>query len=201
MTIKERYQEAISYFTVKYPVAETELKYMTPFELTVAVILSAQCTDKRVNMITPALLAKFPDAESMAKAEPEEIFEYIKSCSYPNNKAKHLSGMSRMLVSDFEGKVPEEPEILQKLVMAVDTHVFRVSNRLGLVSNAKTTLAVELQLTSNLPVELMHEAHHWLILHGRYICKAKNPLCDQCGLSAICKFYAKSRRNDKGVSF
>ena len=197
-----------------YPAADTELVYQNPFELIVAVILSAQCTDKRVNIITPPLMEKYPDAESMAKAEPEEIFEYIKSCTYPNNKAKHLSGMSRMLVSEFGGLVPSEPVLLQRLpgvgrktanvvasvvfrkpVIAVDTHVFRVSNRIGLVKNAKTPLSVEIQLTRQIPANLIHEAHHWLILHGRYICKARNPLCSKCGLSDFCKYYSK--KNEK----
>ncbi|MEI8225895.1 MAG: endonuclease III, partial [Bacteroidota bacterium] len=196
MTIKERFKLTIEFFLINQPVAETELTYQDPFELIVAVILSAQCTDKRVNMITPALLEKYSDAESMSKAEPEEIFEYIKSCSYPNNKAKHLSGMSRMLVTEFGGIVPSEPLLLQRLpgvgrktanvvasvvfrkpVMAVDTHVFRVSNRIGLVKNAKTPLIVEIQLSNHIPPELIHLAHHWLILHGRYVCKARNPLC------------------------
>jgi endonuclease III len=216
MTIHERYQQAIRYFTVKYPFAETELFYGSPFELIVAVILSAQCTDKRVNMITPALLKKYPDAESMAKAEPSAIFEFIKSCTYPNNKAKHLTGMSRMLVSDFGGEVPSDPSILQKLpgvgrktanvvasvlfskpVMAVDTHVFRVSGRIGLVNNAKTPLATEIQLTRHLPGETIRHAHHWLILHGRYICKARNPLCNECGLTGICKFYLRKLKTLK----
>jgi len=208
MTIKERFKRTIEYFLIKYPVAETELTYQDPFELIVAVILSAQCTDKRVNIITPLLLAKYPDAETMAKAEPEDIFGYIKSCSYPNNKAKHLSGMSKMLVTEFGGKVPSEPHLLQRLpgvgrktanvvasvifkkpVMAVDTHVFRVSNRIGLVRNAKTPLSVENQLSKNIPPELMYRAHHWLILHGRYVCKARKPLCSQCGLRDFCKYY------------
>jgi len=208
MNIKEKYKQVIDYFLINQPVAETELVYKNPFELLVAVILSAQCTDKRVNIITPLLLKIYPDADSMAKAEPEEIFEYIKSCSYPNNKAKHLSGMARKLVSDFGGIIPSDPELLQKLpgvgrktanviasevfrkpVMAVDTHVFRVSNRLGLVRNARTPLAVEKQLSDHIPTELMHFAHHWLILHGRNICKARNPLCSQCNLTSICKYY------------
>jgi endonuclease III len=210
MTVKERIKLTIEYFVINQPVAETELDYKSPFELIVAVILSAQCTDKRVNMITPELLRRFPDADSMAKAEPEEIFEYIKSCSYPNNKARHLSGMSRMLVSEFRGDVPSDPLLLQQLpgvgrktanvvasvvfrkpVMAVDTHVFRVSNRIGLVKNASTPLSVELQLSASIPLELMHNAHHWLILHGRYICKSRKPLCDQCGLREFCKYYAE----------
>jgi endonuclease-3 len=208
MTIKERYKRTIEYFLVNLPFAETELTYKNPFNLLVAVILSAQCTDKRVNMITPVLLEKYPDAESMAKAEPEEIFEYIKSCTYPNNKAKHLSCMSKMLVESFGGIVPSEPLLLQRLpgvgrktanvvasvafrkpVMAVDTHVFRVANRIGLVKNAKTPLSVENQLIQHIPANLVYNAHHWLILHGRYVCKARNPLCSQCGLNDICKYY------------
>ena len=216
MTIKERFSRTIEYFQTTFPVAETELDYKNPFELLVAVILSAQCTDKRVNIITPRLIEKYPDAASMSKAQPEEIFEFIKSCTYPNNKAKHLSGMSRMLISEFGGSVPSEPELLQRLpgvgrksanviasvvfrkpVMAVDTHVFRVSHRIGLVKNAKTPLSVELQLTRHIPVELIHEAHHWLILHGRYVCKARNPLCDKCGLTDFCNYYRKSRNKLK----
>ncbi|MCX6254393.1 MAG: endonuclease III [Bacteroidia bacterium] len=208
MTNKERFKRTIEYFLINQPVAETELSYQDPFELIVAVILSAQCTDKRVNMITPALLEKFPDAESMAKAKPEEIFEYIKSCSYPNSKAKHLSGMSKMLVTEFGGIVPSEPLLLQQLpgvgrktanvvasvvfgkpVIAVDTHVFRVSDRIGLVKNAKTPLSAENQLSRQIPTDLIHRAHHWLLLHGRYICKARNPLCCQCGLTYVCKYY------------
>lgn len=213
MTIKERFELTIKYFVINRPVAETELTYQDPFELIVAVILSAQCTDKRVNMITPALTKRYPDAESMAKAEPEDIYEYIRSCSYPNNKAKHLSGMSRMLVTDFGGVVPSDPKILQRLpgvgrktanvvasvifgkpVMAVDTHVFRVANRIGLVKNAKTPLSVEIQLIKNIPPDLIHTAHHWLILHGRYVCKARKPLCNECGLKDFCKYY---RNNSK----
>lgn len=212
MTLKERYDKTIAYFMKNMPVAETELVYEDPFELIVAVILSAQCTDKRVNMITPALLKRFPDAVSMSKAEPGEILEYIRSCSYPNNKAKHLSGMARMLLKEFDGKVPSDPALLQKLpgvgrktanvvasvvfrkpVMAVDTHVFRVSERIGLTRNAKTPLSAELQLTRNIPEELMHEAHHWLILHGRYVCKARKPLCEECGLTDFCKYYSERK--------
>jgi endonuclease-3 len=211
MTIKERFNRTIEYFQVTFPEAETELAYRNPFELLVAVILSAQCTDKRVNIVTPPLMQKFPDAKSMAKAETEEIFEFIKSCTFPNNKAKYLSGMSQMLLSEFGGNVPSEPELLKRLpgvgrksanvvasvifrkpVMAVDTHVFRVSHRIGLVKNARTPLSVELQLTRHIPVELIHLAHHWLILHGRYVCKARNPLCNKCGLSDFCNYYIKS---------
>jgi endonuclease III len=218
MTVKERIKLTIEYFIINQPVAETELEYTKPFDLIVAVILSAQCTDKRVNMITPELLRRFPDAYSMAKAEPEEIFEYIKSCSYPNNKARHLSGMARMLASEFRGEVPSDPLLLQQLpgvgrktanvvasvvfrkpVMAVDTHVFRVSNRIGLVKNASTPLSVELQLSANIPLELMHNAHHWLILHGRYICKSRKPLCDKCGLKEFCKYYSEmSKERNSG---
>jgi endonuclease-3 len=197
----------------KMAVAETELIYDDPFGLIVAVILSAQCTDKRVNMITPALLERFPDAASMAEADPGEIFGFIKSCSYPNNKAKHLSGMSKMLMKEFNGVVPSDPDLLQKLpgvgrktanvvasviyrkpVMAVDTHVFRVAARIGLTRNAKNPLDAELQLTRHFPPHLMHQAHHWLILHGRYVCKARKPLCHECGLTGICIFFSKNLR-------
>ncbi|MCX6335264.1 MAG: endonuclease III [Bacteroidia bacterium] len=212
MTIKERYDRTIEYFRINRPFAETELVYEDPFELIVAVILSAQCTDKRVNMITPALMKRFPDAKAMSEAEPSEIFKFIKSCSYPNNKSKHLSAMAKMLVKEFEGKIPSDLIELQKLpgvgrktanvvasvvyrkpVMAVDTHVFRVSERIGLTRNAKTPLSAELQLTKNIPEELMHQAHHWLLLHGRYICKARSPLCTQCGLNDFCKYYNKRK--------
>jgi len=215
MTIKERYRRTIEYFRINMPAPETELTYPDPFGLIVAVILSAQCTDKRVNMITPALLEKYPDATSMAKAEPSDIFGYIRSCSYPNNKAKHLVGMARMLLTEFGGTVPSEPSELQKLpgvgrktanvvasvvfrtpVMAVDTHVFRVSTRIGLVKNAKTPLAAELQLSRNIPAGMIHEAHHWLILHGRYVCMARKPLCDRCGLKDFCRFYSEKKKQN-----
>jgi endonuclease III len=214
MTIKKRIDLTIDYFLKNNNVAETELTYYNPFELMVAVILSAQCTDKRVNMITPSLIRQFPDAGTMAKAEPEEIFEYIKSCSYPNNKAKYLSGMSRMLVNEFGGTIPSDPILLERLpgvgrktanviasvvfhkqVMAVDTHVFRVSNRIGLVKNAKTPRSVEDQLLLHIPHDLIYKAHHWLLLHGRYVCKARLPLCSQCGLSGFCKFYNEKVKN------
>lgn len=209
MTLKERYRLTFEYFEAAMPYADTELKYVEPFSLLVAVILSAQCTDKRVNMITPALLGRFPDARAMAMAEPGDIFPYIRSCTYPNNKAKNLSGMARMLVEEFGGKVPSGLADLQRLpgvgrktanvvasvlyrepVIAVDTHVFRVANRIGLVRNAKTPLSVEKQLSANVPPEKMRMAHHWLILHGRYICKARTPLCGQCGLRNFCQYYA-----------
>lgn len=218
MTLKERYRRTIEYFEINRPVAETELNYHDPFELIVAVILSAQCTDKRVNLITPKLLEKYPDPGSMARAEPSEIYEYIRSCSYPNNKAKHLSGMARMLVKDFGGVVPEEPSLLQRLpgvgrktanvvasvayhkpVMAVDTHVFRVSKRIGLVRNARNPADAENQLSFNIPPELIHKAHHWLILHGRYTCKARTPLCSQCGLSGFCKYFSENQKRNKTI--
>lgn len=213
MTQKERYRNVIEYFVVNKPVAETELTYVDPYSLIVAVILSAQCTDKRVNLITPRLLEKYPDVGSMAEASPEEIFEFIKSCSYPNSKSRYLSEMSRMLVRDFNGTIPSDPDLLQRLpgvgrktanvvasvafrkpVMAVDTHVARVSRRIGLVKNAKTPLAVEKQLSENIPSGLMHNAHHWLILHGRYVCKARNPLCGECGLKGFCRYYKTKTR-------
>lgn len=219
MTLRERYSLALNYFSAKNPSAETELEYNDPFELLVAVILSAQCTDKRVNMITPSLLERFPDAASMAKAEQSEIFSYIKSCSYPNNKAKHLLGMARMLTEDFKGQIPDNPVLLQKLpgvgrktanviasvvfrkpVMAVDTHVFRVSARIGLTRNAKTPKDAEEQLTRNIPLKMMHNAHHWLILHGRYICKARNPLCTSCGLAEFCKYFTDLSKKNKNIN-
>lgn len=214
MTLKERYKRTFDFFAKTQPVVETELSYRSAFELVVAVILSAQCTDKRVNIVTPVLFERFPDAKTMAKAEPSEIFEYIKSCSYPNNKAKHLSGMARMLVDEFGGTVPSDINELRRLpgvgrksanviasvlykkpVIAVDTHVFRVSRRIGLVRNSKTPANTELQLSRNIPQDMMHNAHHWLILHGRYICKARNPLCNKCGLTEFCKYYnSKNKR-------
>lgn len=208
MRKKELYDFVTDYFKRTMPVAETELEYENPFHLIVAVILSAQCTDKRVNLITPALLSRFPDAASMAEADPAEIFDYIRSCSYPNNKAKHLSGMARKLVELFDGQVPSEIEELQKLpgvgrktanviasvvfnkpAMAVDTHVFRVAARIGLVANARTPLATEQQLVKYFPEDLISVAHHWLILHGRYVCKARKPECGNCGLTAVCKYH------------
>jgi endonuclease-3 len=215
MTIKEKFKLTIEFFQRNNPLAETELSYHNPFELLVATILSAQCTDKRVNIISPQLIKKYPDAQAMSVAKPEEIFEYIKSCTYPNNKAKHLVGMSQMLVNEFGGIVPQEPLILQLLpgvgrktanviasvlfrkpVMAVDTHVFRVANRIGLAKNAKTPLSVEIQLTKNISSELIGKAHHWLILHGRYVCKARKPLCDKCGLSDLCNYYIENVKTE-----
>jgi endonuclease-3 len=207
MRIKERYERVIAYFRREMPVAETELHYQNPFQLLIAVILSAQCTDKRVNMITPPLFADYPTPEAMAAATPEVIYEYVRSVSYPNNKAKHLVGMARMLVSDFGSEVPSTLEelvrlpgvgrktanviqsvIFQKAAMAVDTHVFRVSHRLGLVPKSCTTpLATERQLMKYLPAQDVPTAHHWLILHGRYVCTARRPKCGECGLLDVCQ--------------
>lgn len=192
------------------PSAESELQYNTPFELLVAVILSAQCTDKRVNMTTPALFRCFPDAFTMSRAKVEEIYELIKSISYPNNKAKHLSAMSRKLVEDFNGEVPDDMEMLQTLpgvgrktanvveavafhrpAMPVDTHVFRVADRIGLVTDAKTPLETEKQLVKNIPPEILSKAHHWLILHGRYTCTARKPKCEECGIRSYCRYFSK----------
>ncbi len=203
-----RIKAVIDYFSETMPEPETELSYENPYELIVSVILSAQCTDKRVNMISPALFRKFPGPEQLAKATQEEVFELIKSCSYPNNKAKHLRGMARVLTEEFRGEVPRDVEILQKLpgvgrksanviaavihqmpVMPVDTHVFRVSARIGLTRGAKTPLQAENQLYRVFPQELIPNAHHWLILHGRYVCQARKPRCGDCGLTGICKYY------------
>jgi endonuclease III len=208
MTKKERYSFIIDYFTQHAPDAETELLYDNPFQLLVAVILSAQCTDKRVNITTPAIFERFPDPESMAAAHFDELFPLIKSISYPNNKTKHLVGMANMLMNDFNGTVPMTVDELVKLPgvgrktanvitsvideqpnMAVDTHVFRVSARLGLTTNATTPLATEKQLIKNIPKQYVYKAHHWLILHGRYTCTARNPKCSECGLKGICKYY------------
>ena len=212
MTTKQRYEGIIAYFQQAMPVAESELNYGNPFELLVAVILSAQCTDKRVNLTTPALFAAYPTAEAMAKATAEEIFPYIKSISYPNNKAKHLAGMARMLVEEFAGEVPSDLKELQRLpgvgrktanvigaviwqkeVMPVDTHVFRVAARIGLTRGAKTPLQTELQLSKNIPSALLPVAHHWLILHGRYVCTARAPKCGECGIAEWCKEFSAQK--------
>lgn len=204
----ERYRDVLLWFQKNVPIAETELHYNNPYELLVAVILSAQCTDKRVNQITPALYAAFPSPEVMAVSTPEVVYEYIKSVSYPHNKARHLVGMAKMLRDDFGCTVPSDIEQLQKLpgvgrktanviasvvynkpVMAVDTHVFRVSNRIGLTDNSKTPLETEKELTKNIPKKLIPRAHHWLILHGRYTCLARKPKCNICGLKQWCKYY------------
>lgn len=214
MTKKERYRFLIDYFLQHAPDAETELIYDDPFQLLVAVILSAQCTDKRVNLTTPFIFEKYPDAASLSKAGFEDVFPLIKSISYPNNKTKHLIGMAKMLMEKFNGKVPMTVEELVQLPgvgrktanvitsvadkqpnMAVDTHVFRVSARLGLTTNAKTPLAAEKQLVENIPSAYVHLAHHWLILHGRYVCTARNPSCSKCGLAGICKYVNKKNKS------
>lgn len=211
MRLQERYAYVIEYFSKAMPTAESELNYSNPFELLVAVVLSAQCTDKRVNLTTPALFAKYPTAEAMAEASVEDIYEMIKSISYPNNKAKHLSQLSRQIVERFGGEVPSDPDDLESLqgvgrktanvvgavlwgreVMPVDTHVFRVAARIGLSRNAKTPLATERQLEKGFPKELLPIAHHWLILHGRYTCMARKPKCSECGITAVCKYFKEN---------
>lgn len=210
MIRKERFQKFIGYFLEHNPDAGTELVYTDPYELIVAVILSAQCTDKRVNIITPSFYKRFPDPVSLAAASQEEVFQVIKSCSYPNNKAKNLIGMAKTLIEKYKGVLPSEIQELMTLpgvgrktanvlaavlfgkpTMAVDTHVFRVSARIGLTVNAKTPLQTELQLTKYIPEHLIPKAHHWLILHGRYICIARKPKCRECGLTGFCKYYSK----------
>lgn len=207
----ERFEKVIEYFSTHMPVAETELKFNNPYELIIAVILSAQCTDKRVNVITPPLYEKYPDAMALSKASQEDVLELIKSCSYPNNKAKHLIGMANTLVNNFKGLVPDTLEELQTLqgvgrktanvilsvvyqkpAMAVDTHVFRVAERIGLTTKAKNPYDSELQLVKHIPDEKIPLAHHWLILHGRYTCTARSPKCNECGLTELCRYYIKS---------
>lgn len=208
MLKKDRYQAFVEYFSTHQPDAETELRYDNPYQLLVAVILSAQCTDKRINQVTPALFERFPDPGSLARSSAEEIFPYIRSVSYPNNKAKHLAGMGKILVNEFNSVVPSSIQDLQKMpgvgrktanviasviyeapAMAVDTHVFRVANRLGLTRNARTPLEVEKQLVKYLPQDTIRHAHHWLILHGRYICLARRPKCEVCPITHICKYF------------
>ncbi len=208
------FEYVINYFQESMPIAETELEYQNPFDLIVAVILSAQCTDKRVNQITPDLLKRFPTPQKMAEADPTEVFEYIKSCSYPNNKAKHLVGMAQKLLELYDGRMPQDIDDLQKLpgvgrktanviasvvfnqpTMAVDTHVFRVAARIGLTTDAKTPLATEKQLVEHIPEALIPKAHHWLILHGRYVCLARKPKCDECGLTGVCKYFNQLEKN------
>lgn len=211
MTRKDRYRFVIDYFEKHVPEAETELIYDNPYQLLVAVILSAQCTDKRVNLTTPPLFEKYPDVAALSKTNFDELFPYIKSISYPNNKTKHLIGMAQKVVNEFDGKIPMTIEELMQLPgvgrktanvitsvidqqpnMAVDTHVFRVSRRIGLVpQTASTALAVEKELVKHIPRELIHKAHHWLILHGRYVCIARKPLCDKCGLRPVCHYFHK----------
>jgi len=211
MTKKERYHHFVEYFSKNQPNPVTELNYGNPFQLLIAVILSAQCTDKRINQVTPALFARFPTPQALAASTSDEVFNYIRSVSYPNNKAKHLVGMAKILVDVFNGEVPSSIEDLQKMpgvgrktanviasvvfdapAIAVDTHVFRVANRIGLTVNARTPLAVEKQLTQHLPEDVLGVAHHWLILHGRYICVARTPKCEICPISWFCKYYAQT---------
>ena len=214
MTKKERYERLIAYFEKERPQAQTELEYQNPFQLLVAVILSAQCTDKRVNMTTPALFAAYPDAQAMAEAAEEDIFEYIHSVSYPHNKSRHLVGMAQKLVSDFGGEVPDDVDELQTLpgvgrktanviasvvfglpALAVDTHVFRVANRIGLTHNSKSPLQTERELVKHIPEEKIPIAHHWLILQGRYVCQARKPHCNECGISELCDYYKLRTKN------
>ena len=210
MRTQERYKKIIEWFEANMPQAQSELNYSNPFELLVAVILSAQCTDKRVNMVTPSLFAAYPTAEAMAQASASDIFSFIHSVSYPNAKAEHLAAMARKLVSDYKGQVPCDEEQLISLpgvgrktahvvmaviwnqpTMAVDTHIFRISERLGLTTNSKSVLATERQLTKYIPAELIPKAHHWLLLHGRYVCTARKPHCERCGIREFCRFYKK----------
>lgn len=211
MTTAERYGNIIGWFEKNMPVAESELHFHNAYQLLISVILSAQCTDKRVNMVTPTLFAAFPEPEVLAASNAETVFEYIKSISYPNNKSKHLVGMAKMLVEDFNSQVPDDVEQLQRLpgvgrksanvvasvifnkpTMAVDTHVFRVSERLGLTTNSKNPLQTERELTKHIPKKLIPKAHHWLILHGRYICQARKPKCAECGLQKWCRYFQTS---------
>lgn len=213
MTRKERYQKVIEWFSVNMPSPTTELEYDSPFHLLLAVILSAQCTDKRVNMVTPALFEAFPDPLSLSKASEEEVYQFIKSVTFPNNKTKHLIKAAKILVEEFDGVMPSDIDNLMKLpgvgrktanvmlavvwnkaAMAVDTHVFRVSNRIGLTKDSKSPLATEKTLVKNFPEELLSTAHHWLILHGRYVCKSRNPGCEECGLTEVCLDFAKNKK-------
>ena len=214
--IQQKYDAFVAYFEEHMPIAESELHYANPYQLLVAVILSAQCTDKRVNMTTPALFQRFPTAQDMAAASVDEIYGYIKSISYPNNKAKNLLGMAQTLVSDFNGIVPNNLDDLQKLpgvgrktanvmmavafdqpAMPVDTHVFRVSNRIGLTKNSKNVLETEKTLVAHLPQSVISKAHHWLILHGRYVCLARKPKCEGCGITAICDYFKNKQNKQK----
>jgi endonuclease III len=212
MRKRERFKKVLEYFINEQPAPETELMYANPYELIVAVILSALCTDKRVNIITPSFFERFPDVVSLAAAEAGEVFDIIRSCSYPNNKTRHLIGMAKMLTEEFGGEVPSDVDLLQRLpgvgrktanvlasviynlpALAVDTHVHRVSARIGLTSGAKTPLQTERQLLKYIPGNLISRAHHWLILHGRYVCTARKPKCGECGIRDFCKFYAKKK--------
>ncbi|MBD5299213.1 MAG: endonuclease III [Bacteroides sp.] len=213
MTVKERYEGILAWFSENMPSPETELHYDNPFHLLLAVILSAQCTDKRVNIVTPPLFEAYPDPASLAAATEEEVYPFIKSVTFPNNKTRHLIRAAKVLTEEFGGEMPSDIDNLMKLpgvgrktanvmlavvwdkaAMAVDTHVFRVSNRLGLTNNSKTPLATEKTLMKHIPAEIVPKAHHWLILHGRYVCKARKPECLDCGLQQWCKTWNKSRK-------
>ena len=214
MILKDKYKYIIEYFEKNMPVAESELNFENPYQLVVAVILSAQCTDKRVNMTTPALFERYPDADALSKASVEDIYGFIKSISYPNNKAKNLLGMAKALMAEFKGVVPDDVDKLQTLpgvgrktanvvasvafnkpAMAVDTHVFRVSARIGITKNAKNPLDAERQLVKYIPESVIPKAHHWLILHGRYVCKARKPECEKCGINTICEYFLTKVKN------
>lgn len=211
MTTKQRFEHILAWFEANMPVAESELNYRNPYELLVAVMLSAQCTDKRVNMVTPALFEAYPTPELLAKATSDEVFEYVKSVSYPRSKAEHLVAMAQRLVEVYHGEVPDTIEELQTLqgvgrktanvvcaviwnqpTMAVDTHIFRVSERIGLTTGSKNPLQTERQLVKHIPAEVIPKAHHWLLLHGRYICQARKPKCEQCGIAEFCRFFEKN---------
>ena len=211
MTTKQRFEHILAWFEANMPVAESELNYRNPYELLVAVMLSAQCTDKRVNMITPALFEAYPTPELLAKATSDEVFEYVKSVSYPRSKAEHLVAMAQRLVEVYHGEVPNTIEELQTMqgvgrktanvvcaviwnqpTMAVDTHIFRVSERIGLTTGSKNPLQTERQLVKHIPAEVIPKAHHWLLLHGRYVCQARKPKCEQCGIAEFCRFFEKN---------
>ena len=211
MTTKQRFKNILAWFEANMPVAESELNYRNPYELLVAVMLSAQCTDKRVNMVTPALFEAYPTPELLAKATSDEVFEYVKSVSYPRSKAEHLVAMAQRLVEVYHGEVPDTIEELQTMqgvgrktanvvcaviwnqpTMAVDTHIFRVSERIGLTTGSKNPLQTERQLVKHIPAEVIPKAHHWLLLHGRYVCQARKPKCEQCGIAEFCRFFEKN---------
>lgn len=211
MTTKQRFEHILAWFEANMPVAESELNYRNPYELLVAVMLSAQCTDKRVNMVTPALFEAYPTPELLAKATSDEVFEYVKSVSYPRSKAEHLVAMAQRLVEVYHGEVPDTIEELQTMqgvgrktanvvcaviwnqpTMAVDTHIFRVSERIGLTTESKNPLQTERQLVKHIPAEVIPKAHHWLLLHGRYVCQARKPKCEQCGIAEFCRFFEKN---------
>ena len=216
MRIKERYEKALAWFEANMPVAESELNFENEYQLLVAVMLSAQCTDKRVNMVTPALFAAYPTVEALAQATVEEVFSYIKSVSYPNSKAEHLVAMAKRVVEVYDGQIPDTREALQTLAgvgrktanvvcavwwnqptMAVDTHIFRVAERIGLTTNAKNPLDSEKQLIKHIPEEIIPQAHHWLLLHGRYTCQARTPKCEKCSLQDLCRYWKQSSQKNK----